>query len=280
MRQILAIPTHRRAALLRSKTLKFLADQKALDGLQVVLFLSDEKDEEDYRSLVDGFGIEACVATGSLTDKFNAIHTRWPNGVQVAVMEDDIEVVHAHKPAGSKTVKVLPCTNILAEIARGFEALPSEGGIWGVAPHANGFYFTGKLTTTLKLVVAHFYGFVSSPFHDDLLVRSPSKTDYERTCRYFVRYARTTRLDWLGVKTASYTQAGGMQADHSREERLALEEKSVAYITETWPHLIERNTKKESIFPEMSFKRGGYPKTQGELRALQRALDRRVPRGT
>jgi hypothetical protein len=143
----------------------------------------------------------------------------------------------------------------------------------GLLPHSNAFYFSGKVTRSLKLVVAHCFGFVGSRC-DDLRVTCPSKTDYERTCRYFVRYGFVVRHDMVGVKTKSYVAAGGMQAVHSHSERAALERASVDYITRRWPHLVAEKKKASSPFAEMRFRRKEAT-DPGLLQAQQRVLDAR-----
>jgi len=65
------------------------------------------------------------------------------------------------------------------------------------------------------------------------------------------------RLDSYGVKTKSYTQEGGMQAQHSQKERAKMERAACYYLVRRYPRLIRLNTKKKSLFTELSFIRSG-----------------------
>lgn len=244
----LAIPSHRRAAVLEAQTLAFLRGQN-LRPEQIHVFLSDKSDAKAYAGLLDRG--ERAIVTGckNLRDKFNFIHNYFPIGSRVVVMEDDVAPLEKGDGVNQKR----PVEDLPALVARGFEAV-ADGGIWGVAPHANVFYMSGKVTRTLKLVVAHLFGFVST-HHKDLEVVALAKTDYERTLRYYLRYGETVRLDWVGVKTKSYTAAGGLQSDFSREARAAVEEESVDYLVRTFAGMVARNEKKKSLFPELSLKR-------------------------
>lgn len=259
----IAIPTHRRADLFEQKTLAQLRASNVSLG-QVMLFLSDDEDAEAYWR----FGLPMCVTgAASLTEKFNTIHNAYLPGSQVVVMEDDIELVEAVTP-GKNGVR--PLADLVGLIEAGFASLDGRG-IWGIAPHSNAFYMTGKVSRTLKLVVAHCFGFVATR-NPALQVTQPSKTDYERTLRYFVEYGETVRLDWVGVKTKSYTQPGGLQSELTRDARTLAEQTACDYLVAHWPHLIEHNRSKQSLFAELKFKR--CTMGRDELRSFQSALER------
>lgn len=236
----LAIVSHRRADILKAQTLAYLQGTD-VDLSRVSVLVSDDQDMLDYKDLP----VEVIKTDMTcIRDKFNWLHFHYEPKTRVFVMEDDITIIGKDKK---------PVQSLDRLIQEGFHAVGMRG-IFGLAPHSNTFYMSGKVTRTLKLVVAHAFGFVST--HDPALeVSSMSKTDYERTCRYFSSYGEVVRLDSYGVKTNSYTQKGGMQSQYSREERERLERESCEYIVRTWPHLIEHNLTKKSLFPELSFKK-------------------------
>jgi hypothetical protein len=252
---VVAVPSHRRSELFASKTLAYLRTTDVqLSRVQV--FLSDTSDVAAYKKAAPK--VKLVVPTTPITnvrDKFNAIHAAYPAGTRVFVMEDDVELVTG-KP-GKNGLTAL--TALDAMVRAGFAATPV--GLWGVAPHANAFYFSGKVTHTLKLAVAHAFGFTATG-DPALAVRQPSKTDYERTCRYFAQYGMVGRMDMVGVRTNSYTQPGGMQADHTREARAELERVSCEYLVRRFPHMLEHNHTKPSMFAELRFKRCTLPLEQ------------------
>jgi len=265
MNYSIAIPSHRRAELFEKKTLEYLRATD-VDLSRVFVFVSDAADKAAYEARGLGVRIVHERDIANVTEKFNLIHDHFAPGERVVVMEDDISLVTGSKDSNAERG---PLTKLHAAIVAGFDQIP-HGGIWGIAPHSNSFYFSGKVTRTLKLAVAHAFGFVSTrdPW---LAVTQRGKSDYERTCRYFVRYGEVIRLDYIGVKTTSYTQAGGMQSDHSRTERAAFEHASCEWLERHFPHLIEINPHKKSLFTELRFKRCSMDRD--ELAAYQNVVE-------
>lgn len=255
----IAIPTHRRPDILRDQTLATLAEGGA-DMSRVKLFLSDAEDAELYRT----FPNHVITGAKNVTEKFNAIHGHYQEGTRVFVMEDDVRLVQG---SGKKN-DGRPVEDVEEMIRKGFEAVGDEG-LWGVVPHDNAFYFGGQVTETLKLIVAHAFGFVATgdPW---LAVTQIGKSDYERTCRYWVKYRRVVRLDTYGVKTKSYTQVGGMQSDMDKDQRRAAEAKSCEYLLQRFPHLLASKVKKTSPFPELRFQACKYDRDS--LREYQYAI--------
>lgn len=242
----LAVLSHRRAEIFERETLAYLMGTDWPPG-EVDLFLSDKEDESAYWDVPCRKIITHCR---TVREKFNFIHNHYPVGERVFVMEDDVRLVRGL--ARGRNDKLL--LNSLVEfVQHGFAETP-HGGLWGIAPHDNAFYFSHRITRTLKLIVAHAFGFVST--HDnELEVHCETKTDYERTCRYFIRYGEVVRLDWVGVKTRSYTQPGGMQATHSRGERAQMEQEACEWLVRKFPALLRHNPRKNSVFAELSFKK-------------------------
>lgn len=239
-----AIPSFRRSALLMQETMQTL---KNIEKERITVFVSDLEDHAAYRKVLPEEVRIVITNARNATEKFNAIHYAYTQGTKVFVIEDDIQLVYG----SGKVNDGRPLEDVHSMIVRGFEAIGDEG-IWGIVPHSNAFYFSGGVTTTLKLIVAHAFGFISTG-DKWLECTQPSKTDYERTCRYFVRYGKVTRLDNYGAKTKSYTAKGGMQANHTKDQRAALEEQAVAALVERFPLLLQRKHKKTSPFAEMRF---------------------------
>lgn len=259
---VIAIPSYRRRALFEKKTLAWLRSTDVPDAL-VHVVVSDHADAAAYADL----GVRVLVPprpTTGLTDKFNAIHHGWPAGTRVVVLEDDVQLVQ-----GSKIDRPKPLLQAMEMFERAFAE--AQGKLWGVVPHSNGFFFPGGVSTALRLIVAHCFGFTTT--HNPALECTlPMKSDYERTCLHYVAQGGVTRINSVGVKTNSYTQAGGLQAEHERAARADLERLSVAELCRRWPHLLTKNEKKQSLFEEVSLRRS--PTIQAEALAdYQRLLD-------
>lgn len=241
------IPSHRRASTLRDRTLRYLLSTDYSGALDVLI--TDPGEEAAYRDVVGARGDVIVIPEAtSATKKFNAIHRRYPVGEEIFVIEDDVDrIVVADSP---HTNRRRTLTELTALIAGGFSLLGGTG-LFGIAPHGNSFYFSGRVKRGLYLVVAHAYGFVSN--HDDrLAVTLPTKTDYERTLRYFVNGYPVVRIDAAGpVAHASYTGAGGIQADADRSERSRMEDEAVEALCREFPGLARRKEKRTSPFAEM-----------------------------
>ena len=149
----IAIPSHRRADRL-SETLTWI--RAANQDLQrVIVFVSDEQDLVDYEVLKESYGV-TIHATGSknVVEKFNAIHNHFSPGTPVFVIEDDVTVVVADERDKPQTIQ-----DLSRLILDGFAAAQKQKSkLWGIVPHSNPFYFGGRTTDTLKLVVAHASG--------------------------------------------------------------------------------------------------------------------------
>lgn len=260
----IAIPSHRRPGILCEKTLAYLR-RTNVDMSRVTVFLSDDEDLQMYSKVLDPTPVTVLLPRPSIqnvAEKFNYIHRYYREGENVFVMEDDVTLIQGL--GGNQKQELLDLEDLLKE---GFSRL-GFGGIWGVAPHDNSFFFSMKAKEGLFLVVAHAFGFVST--RDPALeVTQLGKGDYERTLRYFTKYGSVHRMDWVGAKTKSYTQEGGMQSDHSRDERRVLEEKACAYLVHRYPDFIRRNLKKKSLFPELSFSTKKF--TPAQVKALHAA---------
>ncbi len=272
MKFSIAIPSHRRADRLK-ETLDWLSTTTVLEAAKEVrIFLSDRRDRIDYEKMRKESGhLIDLEVTGAhnVTEKFNAIHMHYPKGTKVFVLEDDVTVV---VPNERQRPRPMQDEELLDLIVLGFTTV-GRGGLWGVVPHSNPYYFGGRVTTSLKLVVAHAFGFVSTQ-DPRLKVTQIGKSDYERTILYYIRYGRVTRVDTAGCLTKSYTAKGGIQSDLTREDRHAAELASCDYLVRRYGHLIKHNTKKKSLFAELRFARLKED-NPALLQALQQQKDAR-----
>lgn len=252
MDYVVAIPTYRRSMTFGKRTLKYL-NKTNLDFDKVTLFVSDEEDFDAYEI----WDLPMVIAPGkNATDKFNAIHFHYPVGTRVFVMEDDIHnICYRDDYATPKRTWI---TDLDGMIRASFCELGEEG-IWGINPSDSTHYTTmytelspskpdGKkyrFSRKLNLLVAHAFGFVSTR-DPELAVQEASKTDYERSCLYYEKYGEVLRRFDVGVMTKSYVNDGGMQADHTKSERAALEEKACINLVARFPELLDHNFNKES----------------------------------
>lgn len=240
----IAIPTYKRAILIRNLTLGFLL-RNGVKEEDVDLFVSGFAQAEQYRSVCNCNIIVS--EAQNVRDKFNHIHTYYPPGTKVLVMEDDLKSVR--RLAGYN--KLEEVTNIGHHANMAFvTCIEEQTMLWGINSNSNPFFMKDQTSVGYKFIVANMYGFIAEPV--PIVITQQSKTDYERTILYYRKYGKVVRLDYLCPVTTNYTTPGGMQ--DLQKQRAAMEEESVNYLTTTYPDLCQRNLKKQSVYPEILLK--------------------------
>lgn len=243
----IAIPSHNRPQLIQELTLAYLAKCNIpIDKIDV--FASNHDMVYDYCSagvmLKCADVINAC--TDNVRDKFNFIHSYYPAGTKVLVIEDDIKSIDIL--AGYNMLE--PVYDLLEHLNRGFDLCQQTGTkLWGISNNDNPFFLKEHSGFCFKMIVANMYGFISE--EPAMLITQHTKTDYERTILYTVKYGGVVRLDYLCPRTRNYKNPGGMQ-DISTEERAKQEAEASNYLAATYPHLCKLNMKKDSKFAEVS----------------------------
>ena len=260
----IAIASHRRSKIFEEKTLSFLL-RTGVKRESITVFVSDQQDVDDYSFLK----IKIINTNAkNIKEKFNFIHFYYDIGEEVVALEDDIEDI----VSGSGTNEKGEVKDFYDICKKGFSHIPM-GGIWGIVPHHNTFFFNPKVTQELKIVAAYVFGFISTK-DPRLSVTQESKHDYERTILYYIRYGETIRLDFAGVKTNNYKNAGGLNFDYGGNvKRYQKEKEACIYLVKKYPHLIKMNVKKSltSEYPELSLIKNSYSSKQ--LQLAQRKID-------
>jgi hypothetical protein len=243
----IAIPSHNRAGLIGTLTLAYLK-RCGIEQSSIDVFISNRQQYHDYNAA----GIQALCGniiianTDNVRDKFNFIHSYYPAGTEVLVIEDDIESIQ--RLAGYN--KLEEELELLRHASIGFDYCKSNATkLWGISSNNNPFFLKDQASFCFKMVVANMYGFIAE--QPPLLVTQHTKTDYERTILYTLKYGGVIRLDYLCPMTRNYKNPGGMQ-DLSDATRAAQEEQASKYLASTYPELCKLNTGKSSKFAEVS----------------------------
>lgn len=235
-----AIPSYRRAATLASKTLPEL-DRLGVDRGAVTIFLSDAAELDEYRAAVGpGPGIvEGALGVGP---NRNRIHHHWPVGSRVLSIDDDVKTVLIKR--NDQLMEPVEPAEFAEIVDLGFEA--ADGGLWGVHPVPNAYFQRFKLTQDLRYIAAGFYGFTT---RDDigLDVDLEDKEDFERSIRWYLADGYVIRLNWVGLKTAGYHGAGGMQVTRTPERV----DWSARELARRYPDLCSLNLSKKSGWAEV-----------------------------
>jgi hypothetical protein len=225
-----AIPTYKRDSIIKGLTLGYL-ERCGIKESEVYLFVSNLQEYEAYRKKFQDATIVNCNAE-NVRDKFNFIHSFYPKGECVVVLEDDLS-----------SIKKLV----------GYNKLEEELGIRKICEDAfiemqkNKIFLCG-INSNSKFVVANMYMFIQT--NPPVIGTQHSKTDYERTILYYERFGNLMRIDYLCPITKNYSISGGMQ--EVKDKREQIEQESVDYLTKNYSHLCKPNTTKKSMYAEMS----------------------------
>lgn len=166
----IAIPSYRRSELIKERTLSYLA-RCGVDMGNVYVFTSNELEARLYDASLGGVGCQIVCPREpieNVTQKFNYIHRYFPEDTNVFVIEDDIKTL-VRITKKTKGCKPETCES-LAFVETGFTyCRKARTKLFGIIPHDNGFYMKFDVSTNLKLIVAHAYGFISD-YDQKLLV--------------------------------------------------------------------------------------------------------------
>lgn len=241
----IAIPSHNRAGLIGNLTLAYLK-RCGIEQGQIDIFVSstDQVVEYGYAGVLANAIIPA--RTDNVRDKFNFIHNYYPAGTEVIVIEDDIDSIQ--RLAGYNKLEEI--NNLTVHAAIAFDLCAKNNTkLWGISSNNNPFFLKEQAGFCFKMVVANMYGFIAE--QPPILVTQHTKTDYERTILYTLKYGGVVRLDYLCPMTRNYKNPGGMQ-DLSDAKRADMEVQASNYLAQTYPTLCKLNTGKSSKFAEVS----------------------------
>lgn len=241
----IAIPSHNRAGLIGVLTLAYLK-RCSIQQEQIDIFVSNTEQVVEYSAAgVKANALISCNTT-NVRDKFNFIHSYYPAGTEVLVIEDDIESIQ--RLAGYNKLEEI--TNLTTHAAIAFDlCVKYNTKLWGISSNNNPFFLKEQAGLCFKMVVANMYGFISE--EPPLLITQHTKTDYERTILYTLKYGGVIRLDYLCPITRNYKNPGGMQ-ELSDAARAAQEQEASQYLANNYPELCSLNTKKSSKFAEVT----------------------------
>lgn len=248
----IAIPSYKRAATLKEKTLSLLTRHN-INPEKVTIFVADEEEKVKYeQTLKDTPYNKIVVGIVGMGAIRRFIQQYYPEGTYVMSFDDDLS--ECMKKIDDKTM--VPVTNLEQEvIVRGFTACEENNAyLFGIYAAANPMFMKNRIAVGLYYCIGSCWGVINR--HDtDLSVTLDDKEDFERTLQHYVKDGKVVRLDDITVKSKYYTEEGGMQVARTTERILKSAENLVErfpelctkYIRETTGHaeLRLRDTRKE-----------------------------------
>ena len=239
----IAIPSYRRADTLREKTLALLQRYKIPMG-KIYIFVASEAEKIEYLRAIPGQGLHYCkdiiVAKPGMMAVRNFIQSWFPEGQRVVNIDDDIEALKVR-------VNDYDCEELEdldGLIQKGFSACEAvKASLWGVYPIVNPKFMYSRPTQDLRYIIGAFWGVINT--HDkDTYVTMDDKEDFERTIKFYIRDGRVVRLNHVGIKSAYYTEPGGMQETRT-EKRVR---QSGMELLQKYPMFCEYNKARKKHF--------------------------------
>lgn len=242
---VVAIPSYKRAELLKEKTLSVL-QKYGIEPERIFIFVADKDEEAIYKkTLPEKSYNKIIVAEKGLHNARNIINTHFPKGKKIVEADDDIRGFIEFD--SSKPRKEKPLISLKKLIDRGFAEAAKHGArLWGVYPSANGFFMKDTVSTDLRLIVGSFWGQINpgKEIHLDF----SEKEDYLRTLMFYQKDGKVVRLNFASPQTPYYKTPGGMQEDDKRKIN---QEKAVKELLKRYPDWVKINPHRKSGFVEI-----------------------------
>ena len=229
----IAIPTHRRSDTINKLTLSLLTE---FDKKDIHLFISDEADMSKYMEVCPDYNLVLC-GTDNATDKFNYIQNYFDVGVFVIVIEDDIKQIQSLMTKNLQKLFsfiVNYCNN-------------KKINSFGVYPSSNKFFMSKTIDIGATYIVANLFGFRSNKDHR-VLCQLKTKTDYERSVKYYKYMGNIARFNFISCLTNNYKNQGGMQ---EIADRASLERQASLMLCKLYPDIFSINANRKSQYTEI-----------------------------
>jgi len=238
----ICIPTYGRAEGVKKHTLSYL-ERTDIDLTKVTLFVADQKEAESYSKLNPNYNI--VIGKKGLVQQRKFISSYYEKATRVFSFDDDVSSVEALELLGplEGTQKPLdhPCkltevTELSDLIERGFRMSERRGiELWGFYAVRNKGFLHPKITTGLKFIMGHAFGFYAGDSAFDGILHFPMKDDFYLSLYHTVNGKGTLRFDNICVKAKQHTGSGGTCED--MEKKLQTNNETVKKLCEMFPEL-------------------------------------------
>ena len=241
---IIAIPSYKRAATLKEKTLATLQSYK-IDPARIHVFVANKEEYATYKATLDPatYG-HLHIAIPGMAAVRNYITRYFPVGKAIFNMDDDIRGFIEYSAGVRRHER--PLRDLKAAIDSGFAALKREGlRLFGFYPVANGFFMKSGYTTDLRYIIGSVWGIVNpGPV---LTVTIDDKEDYLRSVIMYLLDGGVIRFSGIAPQSAYYKEEGGMQ----EERTMSRIDGSARAMVAAFPDLVTLNLSKKSGMPEV-----------------------------
>ena len=214
----IAIPSYRREKTLVARTLAVLRKHK-IDPRRVTIFVANEEERKTYARAVEPTGYRnIVVAEPGMMRVRNFMLNYFAEGTPVLFVDDDIQRVQRRVHPKGQNPKLVDVVDLERDVIyAGFDRMREHNAyLWGIYAAANPGFMKDRVAVGLYYVIGSFYGVIIR--HQAVLhVGTDDKEDFERSVQHFLKDGRVARLDFITVKSAYYTQPGGMQIQRTKK---------------------------------------------------------------
>ena len=241
---IIAIPSYKRAATLKEKTLATLSHY-GINPALIHVFVANKEEYATYKATLDPatYG-HLHIAIPGMAAVRNYITGFFPKGKAIFNMDDDIRGFLEYDGLARRHER--PLRDLKAAITAGFAALKKEGlRLFGFYPVSNGFFMKEGYTTDLRYIIGSVWGILNPG--PTLTVTIDDKEDYLRSVMMYLLDGGVVRFSSIAPQSAYYKEEGGMQ----EERTMSRIDGSARAMVAAFPDLVTLNLSKKSGMPEV-----------------------------
>lgn len=222
----IAIPTYKRNETIKKATLNTLKNYKISPSV-VDIFVNTKEEYDIYRRALQNEPFQnIIIGEKGIMNIRNFIARYYKKGDYVIGMDDDL-----YGLIEKNDKKVKPLADFEKLIQQGYDLMQKyKTGIWGVYPVNNGFFMKKEISLDLRYIIAFFYGMIIQGDDTDI-VRCNHGEDFERSIKFYKRFGRVVRFNYISADTYCYTEDGGLQEFRNDENVMA----GVQYVLKEYP---------------------------------------------
>ena len=235
----IVIPTHKRDAMIRKKTLSLL-NRHNIPHNKIYILPSDttyfeNKENENYNVLN--------LPAKDILESRNSIIDYFPQNQQIVEMDDDIDdIINKDKS---------PVKDLMNLINYCFNT--SGGNLWGFNSNDNMFYSDGKLKIGLYSIINSVCGYENDK---DIKLNYREKEDFDRVIQHFMKNKPVYKFTKWGIKTKYWTNKGGLQDLYNESIRNNIQKQMADRLCNEYPLLVYKLERKNGK-TDIRFKRQG-----------------------
>ena len=237
MRYEIAIPSYKRAIILKTTTLLLLENHN-IDKTHVKIFIRDEDEKESYVNVIGDswdFIITNCCGICNTRNFLRTYyHNHDINFNFVLFIDDDIKNVCER--VDSKNIK--PIENLEKLIFEMYhETAKRNLRLFGLCGFVNPFFLKNTVTSNLKYIIGAFCGIVNSK-QSLIQTNIGHAEDYDFTIKHFLEDGGVVRFNKYCILTKYYNIVGGICEDSGGKDARNKEAKiNCTYLAIKYPKL-------------------------------------------